>query len=346
MPINKRSMPKNIKTIQLGKSRIGGANPTFIVAEVANTHEGDFNTAKRMVDLIKDTGVDAVKFQLHIADAEMLPSHPKFETTKKRSLTADQIAYLKKYSETNGLTFLCTPFSREAIDILVDIGMDSIKIGSGEASDPGFLEHAARKKKPLIVSTGMATKNQIGGMASLLNKHKVSYMFLHTVSKYPPEYKDLNLGYIKKMQKMYDVPVGFSDHLPEIYSSIAAVSHGASMIEKHYTLDRNQVGTSDHKVSLEPAEFKEMVSAIRKVEKAGGTIKIINREEEMVKAWANHSVVSVCDIKQGQRIKAELITTKRPLYDGIPAHNMHDLIGRKAKINIKKDSIIKWDYVN
>lgn len=333
-------MPGKIK---LGNRLIGEGEPIFIVAEVANTHEGDVDTAHIMIDQIKLTGVDAIKFQLHIPEAEMIRSHPKFVTQGKRALSVGGLAGLKKYAEQSGLYFLCTPFSREAADLLEGIGVDAFKIGSGEMTDLPFIEHVAKKGKPMIISTGMSEWDEIEEAVSLVRSYYTPFMLLHTVSVYPPDYSHLNLGIIAKMKMRYDVPIGLSDHTPEIFSSIAAVPYGIALVEKHYTLNRNQVGTTDHKVSLEPREFSMLVDGIRKIEKACGSEKRILDEERPVIEWARHGVVSVKDISAGNVIEIDAVSTKRPLYDGIPANDLDMVVGSTAKRDIPADSLIKWE---
>ena len=331
------------KTIKLGTRLVGEGEPIFIVAEIANTHEGSADVARVMIDRIKSTGVDAVKFQLHIPEAEMLSSHPKFFTQGKRALSIDALAGLKKYAESSGLYFLCTPFSREAADQLEMIGVDAFKIGSGEMTDSSFIKYVAKKNKPMIISTGMSTWNEVTDMVDWVESYGTPFMLLHCVSIYPPDYCHLNLGVIPKMKNRYDVPVGLSDHTAEIFSAIAAVPYGASLIEKHYTLNRSQIGTSDHKVSLEPHEFSMLVDGVRKIEKACGSEKRILDEELAVIEWARHAVVSVKDIPAGSVIEIDAISTKRPLYDGIPASDLSLVVGSKAKRDIPNGSLIKWE---
>ncbi len=331
-----------LKRIRLGRKLVGDFEPVFIVAEVANTHEGSFEVAKRMIDEIESTGVDAVKFQLHIPREEMIRSHPKFFMQGKRSLSIGQLADLKSYAETKGLYFLCTPFSRKAADQLEEIGVDAFKIGSGEMTDLPFIEHIARKGKPMIISTGMSGYQEITETVELVGSYGTPFMLVHCISIYPTPYERLNLGVIPKMRERYGVAVGLSDHTPEIFSAIAAVPYGVSLIEKHYTLNRNTVGTSDHKVSLERHEFKMLVDGVRKIEKARGNVKIIFSEERPIIEWARHAVVTVKDVPAGKIIGVEDISTKRPLYDGIPAKFLYKVIGQRAKHNITEDSIIRW----
>ena len=345
MQITSGNIPKNIKNITLGNRKVGEGEPAFIIAEIANAHEGNFDTAIRMIDALSGSGVDAIKFQLHIPEAEMLPSHPKFNTTKQRSFSIAQLAKLKDYTESKGFYFLCTPFSREAVDALDALGVEAFKVGSGEVSDPAFVEYVARKKKTIILSSGMSTLEEIAEAKNIAARHNAPCAVLHCVWENPVRYEHINLAVIPKLRELFQVPIGLSDHTPEIFSAIAAVPYGVAIIEKHYTLDRNQQGTSDHKVSLEPGEFKVLVDAVRKIEKACGSEKQIWKEEESVAEWARHAVVSVRDIAEGEIITAEAISTKRPLYDGIPANEMAQVIGKKANCAIPKDSLIKKEHI-
>lgn len=330
----------SLKSFRIGKRSIGPGEPIFLIAEVANCHEGDFDTAKKMVEVIARSGVDAVKFQLHIPAAEMTHDHPKFTTQGKRALSAVEIQKLKTLVESKGLLFLCTPFSREAADELEAMGVDVFKIGSGEMSDPDFIEHVAKKGKPMLVSTGMSSLEEIDRAVDIMQRYKVPFLLFHCVSIYPATYERLNLGVIKLLQERYHAPIGLSDHTSEIFSAIASVPLGVSAIEKHYTLDRNTVGTSDHKVSLEPSEWTMLVDGVRKVERALGTEKRILDEEKPVIEWARHSVVAVCDIRVGTVISREMLTTKRPLYNAIPAHKLLSVIGKRARCDISRDSRI------
>ena len=334
-----------MKTITLGKKKVGEGEPVFVIAEFGTMHNGNFETATKMIDALDGSGVDALKFQLHIPEEEMLRSHPKFETMRQRSFSAEQIFKLKKYIESKGFYFLCTPFSKKAVDILDGFGVDAFKIGSGEVSNSPFIEYVARKKKTIILSSGLSTLEEITEAVNIIKKQNVPCALLHCTWENPVNYEDLNLGFIPKLREFFDIPIGLSDHTPEIFSAIAAVPYGVSIIEKHYTLDRNQPGTSDHKTSLLPEEFKILVDAIRKIEKACGSEKRIQEGEKEVVKWACHAVVSIKDIAAGEIITAEAVSTKRPLYDGIPAKEIANVIGKRAKCAIPKDSLIKKEYI-
>lgn len=332
-----------MNTFAIGNRRIDQESPVYVIAEVANTHEGSLETARKMVDAVAGSGVDAVKFQLHFPAAEMIHSHPKFVTQGQRSLSLDDLKELKTYVEEKGLTFLCSGFSREAVDALVEMNLPALKVGSGEVSDPDFLEHVAKKGVPTILSTGMTTLEEVATAVEIFKKHGTPYMLLHCASVYPADYKHLNLDTIRALGEEFEVPVGFSDHTAEILSSVASVAFGAVMIEKHYTLDRAQEGTSDHKVSLQPEEFIELVKGVRSLEVARGVKTGILPEEEEVIAWARHAVVTVRDIEKGATITREDISTKRPLFDGVPAARLSEVLGKKAIRAIKADDLVRWD---
>lgn len=335
-------MPANISKVKLGEKFIGPGEPIFLIAEIANCHNGDFDTAKRMVEVISGVGVDAVKFQLHIPEAEMTGDHPKFVTQGQRTLSITELRELKKQVESSGLYFLCTPFSREAADQLEKINCDVFKIGSGEMTDLPFIEYIAKKRKPMLVSTGMSTLEEIEDAVNLIRSYGTPFMLFHTISIYPPPYERLNLGMIPVLKERFGVPIGLSDHTYEIFSAIAAVPYGVSCIEKHYTLNRNQVGTSDHKVSLEPQEWRVLVDGVRKIEKACGSEKTIFPEERSVIEWARHSIVSVKDIPAGAIITADAISTKRPLFKGIPAKDLTKVIGKRVICHIPRDTRLTW----
>ena len=273
----------------------------------------------------------------------MLLWHRKFLNQEKRSLSFEELRELKSIVEATGLYFLCTPFSREAADGLEEMGIDAFKIGSGEASDFSFVEHIAKKRRPMIVSTGMTSWDEITELVGIIKQERTPFMLLHNVSVYPPPYELLNLGVIRKLRDAFGVPTGYSDHTPEMFSAIASVAFGSSLIEKHYTLDRSQVGTTDHKVSLMPNEWATMVDAIRKIGKACGSEKRIFDEEQTAIEWARHSVVTVADIQAGDVIAAHMVSTKRPLYDGIHAKDLPRVIGKRVKKVIIKDSILHWN---
>jgi len=237
--------------------------------------------------------------------------------------------------------FLSTPFSIPAVDQLEKLRIPGYKIGSGEVTNLPFLEHIAKKRKPVILSTGMSEMFEIKQAVEIFKKKKVPLALLQTTSEYPADYKDINLGVIEKLEKTFNVPVGISDHSLGIYTALGAVGNGACIVEKHITLDKKMSGP-DQKISLEPLELAELVKGCRAVKLAlGDTKKILSKERPVLK-FARECVVSKRKISKGEIFSEENITTKRPSTGSIPAKNYYKIIGKKAKINIPADKQLSF----
>lgn len=338
-----------LSKIQFGRIVVSEASPAVIIAEMACEHQGDLGAAKRLVELAKEAGADIVKFQLHLPDEEMIPGSIRFwagsmdEILACVNLPPEAHQVLFEHSQAVGIQYLCTPFCSKAVDILDEMGVEAFKTGSGEMTNIPMLRHIARKGKPMIVSTGMATLQEIEDTVSALKHEGAQYMLMHCTSAYPPRYDQVNLGVIPRLKERFGCMVGHSDHTQDIWTVLGAVSLGAKVIEKHFTPDRSLKGP-DHHVSLEPKEFRIMVEAIRKLEAALGNEKVIGKEEAVVREWAHHSVVSLRDIPQGALLTPELVGVKRP-GSGVPAKFLEEFMGQVAKINIPANSLIRWDDV-
>jgi len=336
-----------MKDFQLGKFKINNDSPVVIIAELACEHGGKIDAAKRLIKAAKEVGADIVKLQMHVIEEEMVPNSIKFwagsmdEVLGRVNIgTAEQHRELKKYCEALGIMYLCTPFCREAADILEQVGVEAYKTGSGELTNLPMQRHIAKKGKPMIVSTGMSTLTEVAETVKALNEEGASFALTHCVSEYPADYRDLSLGVIDILKKKFGVVVGYSDHTREIYSAIAAVAKGAKIIEKHLTI-RDLRGPDDN-VSLDPEQFKEMVEAIRKIEKSLGSRKLVHDREKEIRSWAHHSVVVRQAIPAGTKITPEMLTVKRPGW-GVAAKFLPDFIGKKAKKDLKINELIKWE---
>ena len=321
----------------------------FIIAEACINHEGDIELAKKMILAAKKSGADCIKFQIHNLDNEMLKITPKsdnfkeslWDTLKKTNIPIEKQKILKKFCEKNKIKYLCTPFSKKGVDELDSINVDFFKIGSGEMTNHPLIEHIASKKKPIIFSTGMSEMFEIDETVKILKKKRIPFAITHCTSIYPCPPERVNLRFIKKLIEKYKVPVGLSDHTDNIYSSFGAIAHGACIIEKHFTLDRNSIGP-DHKSSIEPSELKELVKVANYIYKANGDKKMIFKEEKQILAWARESVVSIQDIEIGEKLTLENVWVKRPAprKNNAPAKNLKKILGKKAKRKIKKDTQI------
>ena len=254
------------KIVKIGNREIGDGCPPYIIAEAAISHQGDFNTAKRMTYIAHAMGCDAIKFQMHVLDNEMLREAPQsdnfdeplWETLEKTNLSLEQHKELKALCESLGFHYLCTPFSAAAADILDAMGVLAFKTGSGELTNIPLQQHIARKGRPMIVSTGMALEEETAETVAAIQAIGAPLILTHCVSAYPCPYRRVNLGVIPKYRQRFGVPVGLSDHSIGIYTSLGAVALGACVVEKHYTLDKLQSGP-DHPVSLEPYDLGELV---------------------------------------------------------------------------------------
>ena len=337
--------------IQIGNRLVGEGQPPYVVAEAAISHQGDVEIAKRMVYIAHAMGCDAIKFQMHILDNEMLREtpisenfdEPLYDTLEKTNLTVDEHRALKSLCESLGIDYLCTPFSAVAADILDELGVLAFKTGSGELTNLPLITHIARKGRPMIISTGMALVDEIQETVDAVKATGTPFVLLHCVSAYPCPYNRVNLHNIPRYQELFQVPIGLSDHSLGIYTALGAVALGACVIEKHYTLGKLQSGP-DHAVSLEPYELGELVKGCRAVYEARGDKREIFPEEQPIVAWARESVVSVVDIPAGTAITAEMVWVKRPSpgEGAIPAKDLEKVIGRTARNDIAKDRQLLW----
>lgn len=349
-----------MRQIPFGKHVIGGAR-VLIIAEIADSHNGSIETAKKLVDAAKDAGADVAKFQLHLPDAEMIPGKVTmwdgdlYEILKRNLFTPEMHRQMMEYCDQIGIEYLCTPFCPAAVDVLNELGVKAFKVGSGEVT---HLPHhrrlakiSAETGKPVIVSTGMSTMEEISETVSVYEEEgaKENLILTNCTSEYPPnDYSHANLGLIPLLRDRFGVWVGQSDHTTDNYTAYAAVALGAKVIEKHFTLSREQKGP-DHFISLEPHMLKELVDGIRKIEVSLGAVKDISAEERVVRDWAFHSVVASCDIPKGNIFSNENLMPKRP-GSGIPAKFLDKkysslLLGKKAVRSIKANMILSWSDV-
>jgi N-acetylneuraminate synthase len=318
-------------------------------------HMGKFELAKELVVESKRAGADAVKFQYHIADAEMLPTvqikdgggNPLYEFIQKNALTIDQHKKLMALAEKEDITYLCTPFSTQAALELNEIGLSAFKIGSGELTDTLSLERIAECKKPMLVSTGMSTLEEIDRTYELLIEKNVPLALLNCISEYPPVYEDMNMDFITVMKNRYPhAVIGHSDHTVDAYTSLLAVMLGANIVEKHIILDKSEKG-GDWEVSLDCTEFAAMVDGIRKIEASRGTERKVHTKEQPTRDWALHYAVAARGLKAGTVITEDMIApgniwTKRTGESGgIAPADVKALIGATVKEDIAPNSALK-----
>ncbi len=341
-----------IQPVRIGNRLVGPGHRPLIIAEAAINHQGDLETATRIVHVAHALGADVIKFQIHVLENEMLRETPKsdnfdkslYETLDETNLSLNEHRQLKRLCEQLGIMYLCTPFSRDGADLLDELGVDVFKTGSGELTNLPLIEHIAKKGKPMIISTGMCTLDEVDETARLVKAIGTPFALMHCVSAYPAPYAIANLRLIPKYQERFQVPVGLSDHSRGIYTALGAVALGAHLIEKHVTLDKLQKGP-DHASSIEPFELAELVKGAEAVYQGLGEERRIFDEEVPIVAWARHSVVTEQPIPKGTRIAPAMVWVKRPSPGPgvVPAKDLSKVIGRVAKREIPKDRQVKWD---
>lgn len=325
----------------------------YVIAEACINHEGEYAIAEKMVYMAHAMGVDCIKFQFHVLENEMLRETPQSENFKeslwealeRTNLSIESHKKLKKLCDELGIDYLCTPFSRDAADILdSELNATFYKIGSGELTNLPLIEHVAKKNKPIIISTGMSTLEEIEETVNLVKEIGTPFVLTHCVSAYPTPYEIVNLGMIPKMREMFNVPVGLSDHTSDIYTCLGAAALGACVLEKHFTFNKMQKGP-DHTSSIEPYEMGELVKGSSAIYLAMGSERKIFDQEKQIVAWARESVVSEVDIAKGTMITEEMVWVKRPSPgEGVvPAKDLKCVIGKVAQVDIKKDKQIRWD---
>ena len=340
----------NVNKVNINNRSIGDGEPVFIIAEAGINHNGDMEKAKALIDAAAKAGADAIKFQTHLPEEEMLNlevtagyvGESLFGLLKRMELSRDNHVELMNYAKERGIMFLSTPFSRAAADMLDGLGVPAFKIGSGEATNIPLLVHIAKKGKPMIISTGMTELEEIEESINAVRKYNNQIILNQCTSTYPTKYEDVRLKAIPIMKEKFGVPTGLSDHSEGIYTALAAVTLGACMIEKHFTISRDWPGP-DQKASIEPHELAELVKGVRAIEKTmKSSEKKVIADEVPVQKMARESVVSIKDIPEGSVITEEMVWVKRP-GTGIPAKYFHNVVGKRARMTIKSDSLISWE---
>ncbi len=327
----------------------------YIIAEAGDNHNGDFNTALKLVDVAKRAGADCVKFQTFVTEeiiskyAEMAEYQKKntgkeesqFEMVKRLELSFDEFRKIKEYCDRVEIQFLSTPFDLKSVDFLNELGVPFFKIPSGEITNYPYLIKIAHTGKPVVMSTGMCEPDEILAAINVLEKNGSGEItLLHCNTEYPTPLKDVNLYAMRTMKKMFGKKVGYSDHTKGIEVPVAAVALGACVIEKHFTLDKNMPGP-DHKASLEPDELGRMVKNIRNIEIAlGDGVKRVSESERKNIAIARKSIVARRNIQEGEILTEENLAVKRP-GTGINPMQWMEVLGTRAVRDFKEDELIE-----
>ncbi len=335
---------------------------TYIIAEAGVNHNGNVDLAHRLVDLAADSGADAVKFQTWKTDLVTRRDTPlvayqalasdavdMYELVRPLELAEDDFRSLKRHADARGIEFLSTAFDLPSLRFLVqDLALPALKVPSGEADNVPFLRHVARTRLPVILSTGMCDLAEVGlaidtlrAMWGITRPHP-ALTILHCTSAYPTPPSDVNLRCMATLARAFELPVGLSDHSEGITAAIAATALGATMIEKHVTLDRSMPGP-DHAASLSPLELKALVEGVRQAEAMlGSPEKVLLPIERDTVALVRRSLVAARDIAVGEVIGEDAVVPLRP-QDGIPARDIDRVVGRPAWRSFRRGEVLRWD---
>lgn len=325
----------------------------YIIAEIGQAHEGSLGILYSYIDAIAQTGVDAVKFQIHIAEAESSEHEPfrvqfsledktRYDYWKRMGFTLAQWHGIKKHCDELGLDFICSPFSNVAVDWLEEIGVKYYKIGSGEVNNFLILEKIAQTGKPVILSSGMSSYAELDRTVDFLRERNVDFSILQCTTAYPTQPEQYGLNVIHELKKRYNVPVGFSDHSAKIETCIAAAALGARILEFHVVFDRQLFGP-DAKASLTIPETKDLVTAVENVAKALSNPIDKNSNSDFVelKQIFEKSLAVNKDLPKNHVLTFDDLEAKKPKNYGILASNYQEVIGRKLKFDKKQ-----WDFLN
>lgn len=335
------------RKISIADRGIGEDCPLFIIAEAGVAHFGDIEKAALLVDLAADSGADAVKFQVFNADEFISNESSDWkERYRSKELSHKDFIEIQTYCEDKGIIFLATAHDEPSFNFLDRVDVPAFKIGSGEVKNWSFIERVAAKMKPIILSTGMYTMDDIGeALRVIQSTGNRDIVVLHCVTQYPTPPKDVNLRAMEAIRKAYGVLIGYSDHTQDFHFPLAAAALGAKVIEKHITLDFNIPNAQDWKVSCGPENFPSFVRQLREIELGLGTgFKSPSNTELNSLQWARKSLVASVDIKKGEEITPNKLKAKRPGY-GISPSDLGEVVGKRARSTIKADTIIRKDLI-
>jgi N-acetylneuraminate synthase/UDP-N-acetylglucosamine 2-epimerase (hydrolysing) len=343
------------KSFKIQDITIGGDSTPLVIPEIGINHEGSLEVAKEMVLSAHRAGARLIKHQTHIVEDEMSMAAKKvipgnssdsiYDIMARCALSEEEELELKKYTESLGMVFLSTPFSRAAADRLEKFGVHAYKIGSGELNNYPLIEHIAQFHKPMIVSTGMNDIASISKAVNIMEKHGVDYALMHTTNLYPTKPEWVRLGAMQEMMKEFPgVPVGLSDHTLSNAACISAIALGAALVERHYTDVMTRTGP-DIVCSMDEEKLKELLAAAKEVpQMLGGSKKAIPQEQVTID-FAFATVVTIKPVKKGESFTKENLWVKRPGTGEIPAEEFESLLGRTAGCDIDNDVQLTRDMV-
>ena len=319
---------------------------TYVIAEGGLNHNGDINIAKKLIDSAKECGANAIKFQTYKTENFVRETNQYFDVFKNAELNFEQFEELKNYSKSIGLTFFSTPFDIESAEFLNQLEIPCFKIASSDLTNLPLITKIAKMQKPMIISSGLSTMNEINDAVNCcLFEGNNQIALLHCVANYPTQPNEVNMNVINTLKKTFNFPIGYSDNGESTLVDIVAVSMGANIIEKHFTLDKKMAGP-DHGFSIDPNGLKSLISQIHEVDQMKGDgIKIPQFSEIKNRLTIRKSITAKRDLQQGKKIQEDDISIKRPA-DGIEPKYLTMILGKTINTNIKKDSPIFWSSIS
>ena len=319
---------------------------TYVIAEGGLNHNGDINIAKKLIDSAKECGVNAIKFQTYKTENFVRETNQYFDVFKNAELNFEQFEELKNYSKSIGLTFFSTPFDIESAEFLNQLEIPCFKIASSDLTNLPLITKIAKMQKPMIISSGLSTMNEINDAVNCcLFEGNNQIALLHCVANYPAQPNEVNMNVINTLKKTFGFPIGYSDNGESSLVDIVAVSMGANIIEKHFTLDKKMSGP-DHGFSIDPNGLKSLISQIHEIDQMKGDgIKIPQFSEIKNRLTIRKSITAKRDLQQGEKIQEGDISIKRPA-DGIEPKYLTMILGKTINTNIKKDSPIFWSSIS
>lgn len=346
-----------VNAFSINGRAVGPGSPCYIIAEAGVNHNGDFQIAKRLVEIAATAGADAVKFQTFSADRLATRAAPKaeyqkssgavnesqYEMLKRLELSDAAHRELRALCDQHGIAFMSSPFDEESATFLQSLNVGALKIPSGELTNLPYLRHCANLGVPVVVSTGMANLLEVAeAVEALRATSAVPLALLHCVSNYPAPPESSNLRAMDTLRSAFQVPTGFSDHTEGKDVALAAIALGANIIEKHFTLDRSLPGP-DHSASLAPAELRDYIASIRRIELAlGDGRKLPALSEDSTAKVARKSIVAKTSLPAQTKLSAEMLTMRRPGH-GLPSKYLPVVLGRTLRVPVSEGTVLSWD---
>ncbi len=345
--------------VDLGPTRVGRGYPTYFIAEIGNNHNGDFFLAKRSIEEAAKAGANAVKFQKRFINetfAKELRDKPQTKEEIKGTtygeyregmeLSFEEFVKLKEIARALNVAFFATPFDIPSVDFLEKVGVPFYKVASFDVTNLPLLDYVARTKKPIILSTGMASAEEIDEAVETVLRHHDKLVLLHCVSVYPSPDEHIHLSSLLSLQNRYrPLPIGYSGHEQDILPTLVAVARGASVVERHFTLSKSLPGPDHATVSVEPALFAEMVKSAERIRKMFGTPRAeVMENEKVTRSKHSKSIVSKVAIPKGAVITEEMLTVKSPGY-GLKPKDLPLLVGKRAAVAIEADAVIRQEEI-